>query len=301
VLGLAVVWSASSAHAYTLKSTKSGQQVRWSTPVITMYVDEKLVSFFGNDEVQRSLTMATDAWRGLPHVPDVVISDRPATGYQTEARSNGVYLMTPWPFAREQLAVTVSTYDLDGHMIGADILVNGESDYALLPEQDDLPGSAHHDLAAVLTHEVGHVLGLDESSDDQSATMWPYIRGGDVHQRTLSEDDERGIVAAYKDVVYESETPAGCTQASVLGARPDVSVTQLALCAGAVMMAGYRLAQRRSTRRRSLPPGSGREAPATDGVPSMVLETKLPVGFPVTQICQRPPSLSERPATSATI
>jgi hypothetical protein len=36
---------------------------------------------------------------------------------------------------------------------------------------------------------MGHVLGLDESPNDQSATMWPYIRGGEVHQRTLSEDD----------------------------------------------------------------------------------------------------------------
>ncbi|MET0388794.1 MAG: matrixin family metalloprotease [Polyangiales bacterium] len=244
VLGVCLVWDVQGVQAYTLKTTKTGQRVRWSTQVITLYVDAKLEAHYGKREVNNALTIATEAWRGLERVPDVVVSDRPASGYQADARSNGVYLMMPWPFAREQLAVTVSTYDLEGHMIGADILVNGESDYALLDDASDVPGVGHHDLAAVLTHEVGHVLGLDESADDQSATMWPYIRGGDVHQRTLSEDDERGITAAYADMVYESELPAGCTQASVLGARPEVSKSQLAVWFFAALLVAHRLSRR---------------------------------------------------------
>jgi hypothetical protein len=157
--------------------------------------------------------------------------------------------MLPWPFAPEQLAVTVSTYDLDGRMIGADVLVNGESDYALLADREDVPGMSQHDLAAVLTHEMGHVLGLDESPDDQSATMWPYIRGGDVHQRTLSEDDEEGIVAAYQDMVFDAGGSSGCTQASVLGSSarvgPDLSVAQLSVWSMAFAWGLARLSRRR--------------------------------------------------------
>jgi hypothetical protein len=293
VLALGMVWSAAGVQAYTLKTTKGGQHVRWSTPVITLYVDEKLDRFFGAAVVRTSLTMATDAWRGLERVPDVVISERPAPGYQANARTNGVYLMSPWPFAREQLAVTVSTYDLDGHMIGADVLVNGESDYALLSDGNDTPGLAHHDLAAVLTHEVGHVLGLDESSDDQTATMWPYIRGGDVHQRTLSEDDERGIVAAYQDVVFDTEIPKGCTQASVLGARPDASATQFAACCAAALFVAFRLIRRRHTRH-SLPP----RAPITI-VPTRTVEVHRPL--PVAQVWQKRPAPSTRPDRSASL
>jgi len=239
-----------------LKTTKTGHRVRWTTPVVTLYVDEKLSNFFGRAEVRNSLTIATEAWRGLSNVPDVVISEQPAPGYQAKTRTNGVYLMHPWPFAREQLAVTVSTYDLDGRMIGADILVNGDSDYALLVEGDDSPGMAHHDLAAVLTHEMGHVLGLDESPDDKSATMWPYIRGGDVHQRTLSEDDEQGIVAAYKDMVYETSAPAGCTQASVLGVRPDAGALQLTGWLLAMLCLGHRTLRRRDSRERTTQPAT---------------------------------------------
>jgi hypothetical protein len=210
------------AHAYTLKATKSGRPVRWSSPVVTLYVDERLEHAYGKEVVASALNIAIDAWRGLPNVPDITISERPAPGYQAEQRTNGVYLMSPWPFAHQQLAVTVSTYDLEGRMIGADVLVNGESEYALLADGADEPSQAKHDMAAVLTHEMGHVLGLDESPDDQGATMWPYIRGGDVHQRTLSDDDEQGVIAAYRGVTWESSS-ANCSQASVLGSRPQAS------------------------------------------------------------------------------
>lgn len=233
------------AHAYMLKTTKTGHRVRWTAPIVTLYIDDELSEAYGEDVVRTSLTIATDAWRGLDNVPDVVVSDSPAAGYDSQSRTNGVYLMRPWPFAREQLAVTVSTYDLDGNMIGVDVLVNGESDYALLPDGEDSTFSTHHDLAAVLTHEMGHVLGLDESPDDRDATMWPYIRGGDVHQRTISEDDEAGIVAAYKDVLYETSLPVGCTQASVLGVLPDASHLRFAAWLLFMLVVAHRLTRRR--------------------------------------------------------
>jgi hypothetical protein len=61
----------------------------------------------------------------------------------------------------------------------------------------------------------------------------------------LSEDDEVGIVAAYKDVLYESSLPLGCTQASVLGVIPAASNLRL----GAWLMLMLGLAQRLVRRR----------------------------------------------------
>lgn len=249
-----------------LKTTKTGHRVHWTSPVVTLYVDDKLTQAYGSDVVRASLTIATDAWRGLENVPDVVVSEEAAPGYDSQTRTNGVYLMRPWPFAHEQLAVTVSTYDLDGHMIGVDVLVNGESDYGLLPDGEDSPFTSHHDLAAVLTHEMGHVLGLDESPDDRGATMWPYIRGGDVHQRRLSEDDEAGIVAAYKDVLYETSLPMGCTQASVLGVLPEASSLRFAGCLLLLLALAHRM-----TRRRNVPgvvTRAAREVSAGGGKPT---------------------------------
>jgi hypothetical protein len=182
----------------------------------------------------------------LPNTPDIDISDKPAPGYQATERTNGIYLMNPWPFPKEQLAVTVSTYDLDGNMIGADVLVNAESSFAVLPDGEDHLGMLQHDLPSVLTHEFGHVLGLDESPTDQMATMWPYIRGGDVHQRTLTTDDESGVTDAYHGVTFNAATAAngGCTQASVIGLRSPASNLQLVGLAFAVVWMGRRRAAR---------------------------------------------------------
>jgi hypothetical protein len=205
------------AHAYLLKSTKTGATVRWSESTVTMRIDPKLEQAMGKDEVRAALSMATDAWRGLPGVPRITLSDEAAPGYRLAERTNGIYFITPWPFPKEQLAVTVSTYASNGRMIGADILVNGEIDYALLADGADHVGMKQHDLGAVLTHEMGHVLGLDESPSDEMATMWPYIRAGEVHQRTLAEDDEQGVIEAYAGAAPAEA--AGCGQASVVGAK----------------------------------------------------------------------------------
>ncbi|HKU37998.1 MAG TPA: matrixin family metalloprotease [Polyangiales bacterium] len=214
-----------SAHAYALKQTKAGQRVRWADSTIALRVDPKLEAALGRERVRAALTMASDAWRGLPGVPSITLSDEAAPGYRAAERTNGVYWMNPWPYPKDQLAVTVSTYAANGRMIGADVLINAEVQYALLDDAADHPDMQQHDLGAVLTHELGHVLGLDESPDDESATMWPYIRSGEVHQRTLSEDDEQGVIEAYAGQAPSS--PAGCGQASVVGAARSASADML--------------------------------------------------------------------------
>jgi hypothetical protein len=81
------------------------------------------------------------------------------------------------------------------------------------------------------------------------ASMWPYIRGGDVHQRTLTSDDESGVTDTYHGVTFNAATAAigGCTQASVLGLRSPASNLQLVGLALAVVWMGRRRAARRHT------------------------------------------------------
>ena len=101
------VGSPGTAHAYSLKTTKTGQLVRWSEATIRLRVDPKLEAYFGKAEVHAALTMASDAWRGLPGVPQILVSEQAAPGYLLSKRTNGVYLMDPWLFPKDQLAVTV--------------------------------------------------------------------------------------------------------------------------------------------------------------------------------------------------
>lgn len=187
------------AQAYTLKRTDSGSVVRWPSDleVVTLKVDEALVSFLGPGESAEALHLAASAWAGLSGVPPIEVKFEQPPKYHPEQRGGGVYLLKPWTFEANRLAITVTSYYPNGELVGVDVLVNGEVDYAFFDKVGKPGDRMRHDLAAVLTHEFGHVLGLDENLDDQSATMWPYIRSGETHQRTLSMEDQTALLELY--------------------------------------------------------------------------------------------------------
>jgi MYXO-CTERM domain-containing protein len=87
-----------------------------------------------------------------------------------------------------------------GEIVGADILFNGTmGPYALCPDSG-CPDDAAVDLRNVLTHEIGHFVGLAHS-DVPESTMACNAMRSDVDKRTLSDDDRAGLCAAYPDVV----------------------------------------------------------------------------------------------------
>jgi hypothetical protein len=108
-----------------------------------------------------------------------------------------------------------------------------------LNEEQSAVGANAHDFAAVMTHEFGHVLGLDEGHDDDQATMWPYIRKGEVHQRTLSEDDEHGVTEAYATAAAEAKaTTAACSATGSIGSHGGHGILGLGLLLGAALLVG---------------------------------------------------------------
>jgi hypothetical protein len=227
----------STASAYSLKHTKSGAAVRWYARSVTMKIDPALEAMLPAGQARAALTMASDAWRGIGDAPEIVVGEGAPAAYDANKRNNGVYLLAEWPFDGNQLAVTVLTYSTTGQILGMDILVNGSKRFELVSEEKSAVGADAHDFAAVMTHELGHVLGLDEGHDDEQATMWPYIRKGEVHQRTLSEDDERGITAAYEAAAVEAKAAAAaCSATGSIGSHGGHGAFGLALLLGAAML-----------------------------------------------------------------
>ena len=194
------------ASAFALKTTESGVPVRWQKSRVELRIDPRLEQAFGAESVKRAAVVAGDAWRGLANAPDVIIADGAPAPYDADKRNNGIYLLTDWPFEHDQVAMTITSYTAYGQIVGVDILVNGSRSFEMLPEPSN--GAPQHDLAAVLTHEVGHALGLAHSEEDPEATMYPNIRAGETHQRSLSADDEAGIEEAYAAAMPEAQGEA---------------------------------------------------------------------------------------------
>lgn len=235
VVGLALP---STSQAYTLKRTTTGEQIRWARERVALRIDPALEHMLGAANVRAAATMASDSWRGFPGVPDLEIEQGAPTPYDANHRGNAIYLLRHWPFEPNQLAVTLVTFEQNGKVLGVDVLVNADKSFALLG-QTDPAATDHYDIAAVLTHEFGHVLGLDESFGHPEATMFPQIRLGEFHQRELSVDDEDGVIA-----VYEAPMPKpfeqGCT-VTAPNAHASSTAFPIACCAAV----GLLLARRR--------------------------------------------------------
>jgi hypothetical protein len=138
-------------------------------------------------------------------------------------------------FGASEFARTKLWYDeKSGEILGADIAFN-PTIMPLLVCPDSTSCSADAvDLQNVITHEIGHFLGLAHS-EDASATMWCAAQRGDHEKRSLADDDAAGLCGVYKngaafiDVVTapstaatpEAEKSGGCTlQASSASAAP---------------------------------------------------------------------------------
>lgn len=222
---LAILCSAGSAEAYTVKQTESGATVRWHARTVTLRVDPSMQAYFRDIPVRSVVEDAAQAWAGLPNAPELLISAGVPgpNGFDQKANaSNGVYLVEDWKLADSALAVTVATFESkSGKIVDTDILVNANHPFALLRSGPDLP-SPDFDLRGVLTHEMGHVLGLGESFDVRAATMWPNVARGETHQRDLDDDDEKGVEMAYTQAVAAETTTSsaqGCGGASVVVRR----------------------------------------------------------------------------------
>lgn len=103
-----------------------------------------------------------------------------------------------WPNEGIALALTTVTYKINGGEIyDADIEVQSNPAQVKLGVTDPIAADAY-DLRSILTHEVGHFLGLAHTQPANAAsTMYERYRAGQTFMRDIAPDDECGICNAY--------------------------------------------------------------------------------------------------------
>jgi matrixin len=108
----------------------------------------------------------------------------------------------PYPDERFVIARTSITFDPNtGAIFDADIEINSAQNEFSVSDVD-----ISNDLQAVLTHEVGHFLGLDHSVEE-NATMRANYDLSSLGTRTLSSDDRAGICSIYAPL---ADAAPGC-------------------------------------------------------------------------------------------
>lgn len=107
-----------------------------------------------------------------------------------------------WRHQRGALAITTVTFNSQtGRILDADVEFNGvpnggtEYEFAVCT-QGGLDCLSKNDIQNTLTHELGHVLGLDHPPTPE-ATMYASAPPGELTKRTLFTDDANGICAIY--------------------------------------------------------------------------------------------------------
>jgi len=238
--------AAGPAHAYELHTTEDGDVVRWQRSHIVLEISHEARELTGAAE------MAAETWRGLPGSPDIEIVGGRDLGPPGYDGRNGVYVANAPDRRAGHLAVTVLTTTRNGEIVDADVLIDPEmlAELALLDQ--DRPSSDRFDSASLLAHELGHVLGLDDTSEPhREATMWGRLKRGHIHNRTLEPDDEAGITAAYslatahEEIVASSNTTALACNVTHTARRPGWALLPTAGIALAALTIRRRLRPRR--------------------------------------------------------
>ena len=202
----------SPAAAYTTQFADSDETLRlhWNTRLIPIVfstsLKEQNLSIRPDSDVAGAIENSLEAWEKAANVKFQVSWTDKQTVSPTGKSGDGVSLVTIGQTAENLMmfggdADTISArtrifYNRKGYITEADIVLNPYEQFST----DGAFGT--FDFQAILTHEIGHLIGLDHSSVI-GATMHEHQGRNGIYNlasfssRTLAEDDIAGIRALY--------------------------------------------------------------------------------------------------------
>lgn len=185
--------------------TDCGIPLRWERDCIGYTVNEKASKLIPLTTARKILSKAfktwetTDCGNGTPgiHAVDMGVVECDKVEYEPRAGNANILIFRDEAWEEngyDKLALTTVNFDTEtGEIWNADIEVNSR-DYRYIQGN----GGGDNDLLGVLTHEVGHFLGLAHTRDTDGTMFSTYHDG----MADLAEDDMLGICDTYppKDI-----------------------------------------------------------------------------------------------------
>lgn len=184
------------ASAYTLTVTSNGFVPTWPSMPIPFWINQSGSPQIANGSEFTAVQAAFQTWQN-DSLASISFQYKGATPVSTVGQ-DGLNVVTfvdaTVPIGLETVAATFvfSAIDATGNDATqeADIALSTSVNFSTSGD----PGK--YDIQSVVTHEVGHLLGLDHSGL-LSSVMTPFPATGQLDQRTLSYDDMAGAALLY--------------------------------------------------------------------------------------------------------
>jgi hypothetical protein len=295
VVATVVLGASPPAAAFVRYVTDDNAPFTWtqvSVP-LTAYTNDFTQTSMTCAEVANAVQQAAAAWSAgsnactyLELVPTLSTAATPLA--VNDGHNTLIFHSTVWchvgangncdlPYDSSALAVTTDTANTaTGQIYDADVEVN-LVDYRWADVVADPSLASAMDLQNALTHELGHLIGLDHSCFDsltsasgvrpdgddgqpipdcatapvdvQATTMFPSATPGDVQKRTLAPDDQKAVCTIYP-VDHPPPPPGsnvdgGCATCAV-ATRAETSTRAALVLLGAIVLV---LLRRRRARR----------------------------------------------------
>lgn len=186
-----------------------------------IYWNQACISWRLNEEIDpespegKAIRSSFDTWNNEPTCSYLQLiyagtTDQTEVGYDCREggswNTNQVNFVDDWTYGSQNVvALTSVTYEVpSGRILDADIEFNDEQ-FIFGVVTDPLTDQARFDIQNVMTHEVGHFVGLDHTLPDtytgegsyRDATMFAQTSAGEIIRRDLDADDIAGICEAY--------------------------------------------------------------------------------------------------------
>jgi MYXO-CTERM domain-containing protein len=229
---VAILLAASPCFAYVRSTNIAGKPIFWRSNLVFVQGPAVFPPGLSQTDTVHGLSVAAEAWgapdctsltiaasQHLGATPEVMNDGKPQVIVRTDKWCDGMTCHDPLLLA----LTSVFARATDGEIVDADIELNAVNfQWTNIPDSGVNPRQGAADLANVLTHELGHLLGLSDNCaaagaptpplDDtgkpappcdtapaalREGTMFPGTVPDDIGKRTLAPDDVAAVCALF--------------------------------------------------------------------------------------------------------